>query len=44
MDVKFFENDIVCQIFNINLNKTARKKKNLRIFQKVFQEYFPQKN
>jgi hypothetical protein len=40
MDFNFFENEIFCQIFNMNLNKNNMKifKKNLKMFWKLFQE------
>jgi hypothetical protein len=52
MDLNFFENDIFCQIFNINLNEIVWIKflRLFKIFSKTFQKYtkntlgiFPQK-
>jgi len=46
MDLNCFENDIFCQIFNINLNKTVGRnffnslKIFLKNFSRIFQEYF----
>jgi hypothetical protein len=40
MDFNFFENDIVYQILNMNLNKLVWKKNSSKIFSKIFLEYF----
>ncbi len=45
MDFIFFENDIFCKKFNINVNKIVWKKK-LRFFQRFFKNIpriFPKK-
>jgi hypothetical protein len=43
MDFKFFENDIFCQILNMNHNKMVWRKilKILRFFLRIFFKYFP---
>jgi hypothetical protein len=46
MDLNFFENNIFCQNFNINLNQIVWKilKDFFEDFSKIFQEYFPKNN
>jgi hypothetical protein len=50
MDFNFFENDVIYQIFNMNLNQIVWRifflNLNIfsKIFSKIFLEYFPQNN